>query len=196
MSRHLLLFRHAKSDWSDPGLDDHDRPLADRGLNAAPRMGRYMAEAGLVPDLVLCSTARRAQDTWMLAAAAFVRAGHPMPVPETTRALYMAEPVTFRELIGALPKSARTVCVVGHNPGMERFAAELAEQGGADRAALTEMTGKFPTAGLAVFVAKKRPWSEIAAGPFRLERFVTPRGLSDTAPEKGKDKARKATASG
>ena len=64
----LFLFRHAKSSWTDPDVDDHDRPLNPRGRKAAPLIGRFMRARKLVPDLVLCSPARRARETWKLAA--------------------------------------------------------------------------------------------------------------------------------
>src|SRR6056297_1143050 len=67
--RTLYVLRHAKSGWDDPTLHDHDRPLDLRGERAALIMGRYMAQRRFVPDLVLCSTARRAQETRALPAA-------------------------------------------------------------------------------------------------------------------------------
>ena len=59
----LLILRHAKSSWKFPDLSDHDRPLNRRGKQDAPRMGRLLKEKGLVPDLVISSTATRAKDT-------------------------------------------------------------------------------------------------------------------------------------
>ena len=67
--KRLLLLRHAKSAWPD-GVEDHDRPLSDRGRRDAPRMGAYIAAAGLRPDFALVSSARRTQETWALVAPA------------------------------------------------------------------------------------------------------------------------------
>src|ERR1700753_1071269 len=67
--RRLLLLRHAKSSWSEPGASDHQRPLNRRGQEAAPRIGAYLKRHKLVPDRVLCSTARRTRETWDLVAA-------------------------------------------------------------------------------------------------------------------------------
>ena len=61
--RRLILTRHAKSAWDDPTLDDHDRPLNDRGMHDAPRMAKRLAEAGFRPDVILSSTAVRARTT-------------------------------------------------------------------------------------------------------------------------------------
>ena len=65
--RKLMVLRHAKSAW--PDVPDHERPLARRGQRDAPVMGRWLRAAGHVPDQVLCSTARRARETWQLAQA-------------------------------------------------------------------------------------------------------------------------------
>ena len=59
--KELLILRHAKSSWKDPSLDDHDRPLNKRGKKASKRMGQLLADEGIVPDLILSSTARRAR---------------------------------------------------------------------------------------------------------------------------------------
>ena len=59
----LYLLRHAKSDWSGPGIADFDRPLSNRGFKAAPRMGRFMAEQGCTPERILCSAAMRTRQT-------------------------------------------------------------------------------------------------------------------------------------
>jgi phosphohistidine phosphatase len=66
-ARRLVLLRHAKSAW--PDVADHERPLARRGRRDAPVAGRWLRTAGRVPDRVVCSTARRARETWQLAAA-------------------------------------------------------------------------------------------------------------------------------
>ena len=87
--RRLLLLRHAKSSWSEPGASDHDRPLNRRGQEAAPRIGAYLARHRLIPDRVLCSTARRARETWELVATEASAA----PPPTFT------EPAAFVRLI-------------------------------------------------------------------------------------------------
>src|ERR1700735_5163878 len=65
-ARRLILLRHAKSAWPDD-VPDHDRPLAPRGRRDAPVAGRWLRQSDHVPDRVLCSTARRARETWQLA---------------------------------------------------------------------------------------------------------------------------------
>src|SRR5215831_10535546 len=86
--RRVILLRHAKSSWDDPSLTDHDRPLARRGRKDAPRMGKFLRKAGFVPDAVLCSSARRARDTWSLVADKL----HKAPRPVIEEGLFMAAP--------------------------------------------------------------------------------------------------------
>jgi phosphohistidine phosphatase len=167
----LLLLRHAKSRWDQPGVDDHDRELAPRGERAARRMGRLLAERRLVPDRVLCSTARRAARTWELAAAEL--GGAPEPVLD--RALYLATPERLLEAVRRRGGDARRLLVVGHNPGMHAFATLVAADGAAD--ARARLAAKFPTAALAQVAVDAPSWSGLATGSGRLAAFWRPRDL-------------------
>ena len=113
--KELLVLRHAKSAHSNPRLMDHDRPLNERGLETAPRVGRFLADQGLLPDLVLCSSARRTTETADLVMKA---AGQSAPI-EHLRELYLASAQTILELVVLGSGEADRVMVVGHNPGME-----------------------------------------------------------------------------
>lgn len=169
--RTLLLLRHAKSNWDDPTQGDHDRPLAERGREAARRMGSTLGERGLDPDLVLCSTAVRAQETWLLAAPA---AGSRAPVRDA-ESLYLADPARLLAVVRSTPDEVLRLLVVGHNPGLARFAAELVAKGPARD--LKRMRRKFPTAALAVIAFNAGGWNEIAPGQGTLEAFIRPRDL-------------------
>lgn len=166
----LYLFRHAKSDWSDPSLDDYDRPLAPRGRNAAAAMGRYMADVGLSPDAVLCSTAARAQQTLLLA---LNELGWPSAV-RYDRRLYLAEPVQMLDLLHGLRTGTESAMLVAHEPGMRDLARLLTASGAPEDR--ERLDAKFPTAGLAV-LAFEGPWADLAPGVARLARFVRPRDL-------------------
>lgn len=168
----LSLLRHAKSSWDDPSFEDFDRPLSKRGKSAAPRVGAYMAEHGLVPDLALCSPAVRARQTLDLVMPAFD--GGPSVVYED--GFYLAAPAVMLARVRKVEPKVRHVLIVGHDPGMQGLALELAGAGEAE--ALQALAAKFPTAGLAVIRFKARDWSKVGPAKGRLERFVTPRMLA------------------
>ncbi|HWI30638.1 MAG TPA: histidine phosphatase family protein [Microbacterium sp.] len=114
----LVLVRHAKSSWDDPGLDDHDRPLNQRGERDAPRMARRLAGTGVRPDAILSSTAVRALTT----AEVF---GAVLGVQvERLERLYGASPATIARVVAA--RDVDSVLVVAHDPGLSILAARLA----------------------------------------------------------------------
>ena len=169
MARTLLLLRHAKSSWDDPALDDFDRPLAGRGREAAPRMGREMARRGWLPDAALVSPALRTRQTWDLVAAEL-----PHPVPAGfDRSIYEAPAARILAAIRATPDATQTLVVVGHNPDFETLAAQLASPA-SDAEAMARMRRKFPTAALARLTFEGG-WAELGPGGAALADFVTPR---------------------
>ncbi len=166
-SRKLYLLRHAKSDWGDPGLADHERPLSARGQRAAQDVAAYLRRRHLRPALVLCSTARRARQTLeALGASGEVR---------YEDALYGAAAGELLERLRLVPEATASVLLVGHNPGIQELAVMLAGKGkAAPRARLNE---KFPTGALAELVFHV-PWAELAEGTAELTAFVVPRDLA------------------
>jgi len=161
----VLILRHAKSSWKHAGLDDHDRPLNKRGQRDAPRMGRLIAGADLVPELICSSSAVRARTTAESVATACGYAGK----IEILRELYLAEPSVYVELLAGLDDRLSRVMVVGHNPGM----ADLVEE-------LTGAIDPFPTAALALVRLPIEGW-EAAVGRLRgdLINLWRPKELPD-----------------
>ena len=115
--KRLILLRHAKSSWDDPGLDDRDRPLNGRGRRNAPRMGRLMKQEQLVPDLVLCSSAQRTRETAYLFFAEWTVS----PSIVHRDDLYHAEPVQIEGILNSIDNSIESLMIIGHNPGLEEF---------------------------------------------------------------------------
>src|SRR5208282_4172481 len=107
--RRLVLLRHAKSDW--PDVADEKRPLAKRGRRDAPVIGRWLRDHGYVPDVVVCSVARRARQTWELVAPEL---GGSPSVTFEPRA-YDASATTLLHLARELPSAARAALLIGHN---------------------------------------------------------------------------------
>jgi phosphohistidine phosphatase len=165
-ARRLLLLRHAKSAWPED-VADHDRPLAGRGRRDAPAVGRWLRKSGYVPDLVLCSTARRARETWQLAEEELGAR------PRTTfeRRVYGASPAELLELAHQTPSDIRTLMIVGHEPTMSDLVLELASTEPGE--ALERVRDKFPTAAIAV-LDLRGDWSGLARGRARLDEFLTP----------------------
>jgi phosphohistidine phosphatase len=170
--RRLMLLRHAKSDRSTPGARDRDRPLDARGKAAAPRIGAYMARHDLVPDRVLCSSARRTEDTWSLVAAAFAKP----PMVEFDNRLYDASADTILDVVRKTGADIHSLLVIGHNPGLQDLAGLLIASG--DVEARERLREKFPTAALLVIDFAFDDWRKLHRRAGRLDRFVTPRSLA------------------
>jgi phosphohistidine phosphatase len=165
-TRRLILLRHAKSDW--PDVPDRDRPLAKRGRRDAPVVGRWLRKQGYLPDVVVCSAARRTRQTWDLVAPEL---GGSPSVTFEPRA-YAASALTLLYLVRELPATARAALLIGHNPGVEELAASLTESpGGGDGPRL-----RFPTAAVAV-LEFAGAWADLVPGDARLLAFTIPADL-------------------
>lgn len=130
-----------------------------------------MAESGWIPDRVLCSSARRAMETWELVArelGSFVRT-------ETTRDLYHASSSSILDLLRDLPDDEDSVLLVGHNPTFEDLALSLAGSG--NQEALAEVSRKYPTGALAIVDLPVDSWAHVRGGEGSLRDFVKPRSL-------------------
>ncbi|KNB52519.1 SixA phosphatase family protein [Streptomyces caatingaensis] len=166
-TRRIVLFRHAKADW--PDVDDHERPLAERGRKDAPVAGRWLAGSGVTPELALCSTAARTRETWKLAA-------HELPQrPRTVYEdrLYEASLGELIALLNEVSDEVSDLVVIGHNPGMHALADALSGEADGDLLARLNRTG-FPTAALAV-ISFGGSWKGLEHGVGRLAAFWTPR---------------------
>ena len=145
----LLILRHAKSSWNDPTVDDHERTLNARGQKDAPRMGDLLRELRLVPDVIISSDAVRAQLTAEAVAEAIGFTGE----IRLDRNLYLASPADIVAVLCTVETSAaRTVMIVGHNPGLEQL-VEL----------LTGEPNDLPTAALAQIALPIRRWRDLTA---------------------------------
>lgn len=161
----LLLLRHAKSDWGAEYEDDHERPLSKRGRKAARRMGRFLAVAGLRPDLAVTSTADRARDTLARAARAGGWTGVPV---HATDALYEASPEALLDVVRALPTGTTTALLVGHEPTFSIAAGRLVGSAGL----------AMPTGTLARIELDVVHWEEASFGGGTLLWLIPPRALA------------------
>lgn len=174
--RRLLLLRHGKADRHSAG-GDRERPLTGRGEADARRVGEFLHEAGMTPDLAVASNARRAKQTLERALEAFP--GHVTHLIENT--IYLATREHLVEVLRQTPDKVRTLLAVGHNPGFAELADWAAGSGEAEE--LGHMRSSYPTAALAVLDFEAEHWAEVRKGAARLQKFVTPAALRGEAPD-------------
>ncbi len=168
--RRLLLLRHAKA-IPATGRHDYERALVERGRRDAAGIGAFVAEIGMIPDLVIYSNAERTRETAAIVLGAWPRAVEARAEPR----LYDAMRPALHAIVRALPDAAASVMLVGHNPGVADLANLCAGRG--DKNDLLRMAGKFPTSGLAVLEFPVERWRDAALGKAKLVRFVTPDDL-------------------
>ena len=161
--RQLVLLRHAKAAVDSDTGQDFDRPLAPRGREDAPVVGKALADAGAEPELVLVSAARRTRETWELVSAAF-----PGVEARFLDELYDATAETLLHLVEHA-KVARLM-IIGHNPGLQELAIRLARRNTPLDAAVR---AKFPTCAAALYTRKDD------LGALKLQEFITPKTISD-----------------
>ena len=173
MAKTVLLLRHAKSAWSDPRLDDHERPLNRRGEQAAKAMAAHIARREPRPELILCSTALRTRQTL----APLVKLlDAPAPPIALEKDLYLASEDALLAHLQAVGDEISTVLLIAHNDGIWHLAEALAGSGAAD--ALAALREKYPTGTLATLRCPDGPWRDLAPGGAELVAFVRPRDLA------------------
>lgn len=158
----LLLLRHAKSDWDDPGLTDFERPLNKRGQKAAPAIGDFLREQKVKPHLILSSPAERARQTTLL----MIESAKLTADLRYDERIYEASLERLMEVLSQIEDTAEVVMLVGHNPGVEKLLAHL-----------TGEAQKMPTAALACFNLNLEKWSKVKEHSAQLEWLVKPRDL-------------------
>ncbi|MEM7147817.1 MAG: histidine phosphatase family protein [Verrucomicrobiota bacterium] len=171
----LTLIRHAKSSWSNLALDDHERPLNNRGQSAAPKIGKYLAkqiasEFIPPPDYVLSSTAVRARTTAEIIAP-FLHVD-PANLTLDDDLYHASEHQILAAIQNKIPESAQHAILFGHNPGFEYLASSLLKSD-KDRAQIP----RFPTCATAVLEFPVDHWALIDIASATLRDFVIPRAL-------------------
>ena len=170
--KQLFVLRHAKSSWDDPGLEDHERPLAPRGLRAVRVLSEHLTENAINPPLILCSSARRTRET-----LEGLGVDGEVSIEE---GLYSASAGAVIERLQRVPPDVGAVMVIGHNPAMQMLVLRLTgANGNGGRNVdgdLAEVQRKFPTGALASLVLECG-WSELTPGCAKLVDYIRPRTL-------------------
>ncbi len=157
----LYLIRHAKSSWDNANLSDHNRPLNERGERDAPRMGKRLRKREERPEVIISSSAVRAQTTARILAAAI---DYPTSDISIDERLYEAEPEDVLSVIGNLDDGIDCAMLVGHNP---TFTALINAMGRCD-------FDNVPTCGMAVLTFPIDSWKNIATVQGTLVDFDFP----------------------
>lgn len=161
MTKRLLLFRHGKSDWNADFSQDHDRPVAERGIKAAKAMGKLLAAADAVPDSVVSSSAVRAETTLKLAAAA---GGWQCPI-RVTADLYEATIPQVMQVIHAESDDHQSLMLVGHEPTWSTLTSHLIGGG----------VVRVPTAAVVGLEFDVTAWQQVIAGRGMLLWLLPPK---------------------
>lgn len=162
MPKTLFLVRHAKSSWIQPGLLDFDRTLNLRGQQDAPEMGRRLKEKNVVPQIVLCSPARRAVQTLDLM-------NKVMNIPSDSifmqKRIYEASPETLLNLIQHLDDAYDSAMLVGHNPSMTWLASQLSNS----------YIQNLPTCSIVTITLDSNHWIKAGKCPAELQNLDSPK---------------------
>lgn len=176
MPKTLTLLRHAKSSWDDFNLQDFDRPLAPRGIKAAPLIGKYLFEQSLMPDLVLCSPAKRTRET-------LARSLPRLPKETEIRfdkMIYSAGMGgSVIELVKTVSDDFDHILIVGHNPTMQELALSLPAWEEGQHKIHDKICRKFSTCAVASLEFDFENWEALAFGKARLTHFITPKILAN-----------------
>ena len=158
----IIIFRHGKSDWNANYDRDHNRPLANRGLKAAIKMGKYLKKINQKPEQVISSSATRTKKTAELA----INHGNWNAKHYIESKIYGGSSETLLELIHLLDNKINSVCFVGHEPTCSSFISMC-----------TFHSQKFATASMAKINFKTNLWEEIEFGNGILEWIKSPKEL-------------------
>ncbi len=183
----LYLLRHAKSEWDNPADHDHDRPLAQRGIKSARKIGEYLHNQQVDVDMILCSTALRTRQTLSLARSmwktnapthfdrTYYLSGYP-EILQTIRKIGTDHcPSQQLEKKENLPETIRKVLYIGHNPDIEMLAYYLAEQCRGEDA--LNIKSKYPTGGFSSFTIHAQGWNDITPAVTVLNHFIRPKDI-------------------
>lgn len=167
MKRELILMRHGKSDWSQP-LSDFKRPIKQRGYKESARIGTWLKEKSLVPELIISSPAQRARETAETAAENMGYSGNDISWNES---VYMADVSELLDAIATAPEDCQRLMVVGHNPGLEDLLFYLT-----DEIDVPEDGKVMPTATIAV-LETEQDWTDLEHASCTLDVIVRGRYL-------------------
>ncbi|WP_037493986.1 SixA phosphatase family protein [Sneathiella glossodoripedis] len=175
MTKILTLMRHAKSSWEDYSQSDLDRPLAPRGKKAAPKMGQYLYENSLSPDLVICSPAQRTRETLSRLQTAFP---DPLPVKYDKMVYSAGMGHGLIPLLHNMSDELQHIMILGHNPAMQELSLALISWTDDQEETRQKILRKFSTGAITSMQFEGDSWSAVNLGKGRLSHFASPKQLA------------------
>ena len=167
----IFLLRHAKSKWGDPNISDFDRPLADRGIKSAKKIGKYLKKKNYTPNVVYCSSALRAKQTCECINRIIKKKKNIIYKKD----LYMSDSGTFIKFLKNTKDKYNSAMIISHNPGIENFAIEMIQN--KDNEIYDNINAKYPTGGLVIIKLKNSNWSKLKFESGEVCEFIKPREL-------------------
>lgn len=168
MKRTLIIVRHAKSSWANPLQSDFDRPLNERGAKDAPAMGARLVKAGLIPELIISSTAKRTRETASYIAQ---QSGYDVALVQWEDKLYHCIPSVIEETLYVVKNSIKTVLIVAHNPGITEFVNQLSPH---------FFTNNMPTCGIVAATFESDRWEDFPVSKRKVIIFDYPKNEHDS----------------
>ncbi|MEQ8909864.1 MAG: histidine phosphatase family protein [Vicingaceae bacterium] len=163
--KELFIIRHAKSSWSNANLKDFDRPLNERGLRDAPRMGERLQKKNLKPDLIVSSPANRALTTAKTIAE---KLSYPSDCIREESLIYGATVNDMIQLLSKTQDKVKRLFVFGHNPTFSSLAEELSN----------ESLGSIPTCAVVALKVPFESWQMLSRGTADLWFYDYPKNKS------------------
>lgn len=163
MQRTLVIIRHAKSSWANPLQSDFDRTLNERGMADAPLMGQRLKKLGIIPDLIISSSAKRTRQTAKCIAK---EVGYDADNIKWEEKLYHCIPSVFEEVIYGISNAVKTIFIVAHNPGITDFVNQISPAFSIDN---------MPTCGVVAAHINATEWSAYAISARKVFLFEYPK---------------------
>lgn len=162
--KEILILRHGKSDWDVSVLNDYDRPLNKKGRKASKLMGKKILEFNLMPDIILSSSAVRAEKTTKIITKNCLFVDE----PQYFEGFYSEDEDFIISTIKQLDNDADRVMIIGHNPILSNLILKLTSYE-------MDMKIKFPTSGLAQITCNIDKWSDLKEGVNELGLLLYPK---------------------
>ncbi len=160
----LYFIRHAKSSWDFPQLSDDERPLIEKGIKRTKKLGDFLKEKEILPEIIISSHANRAFHTAQIIAK---KIGYKEKNIKVDRSIYSSSIDNIFSVISGIPNSINSLMLFGHNPTFTNLANYFLEN----------KIENLPTSGYACFEFETENWNEISDVKIVKSEIIFPKNL-------------------